>query len=108
MMVFYVYIRLKNTPAASLPEPLRQSVSSNLPESTHLSCSVCGADEIEDCIAAKAKLWKDFGSDLGGAELVVHQIRTSNGGFDLSPATVAALAEANLTLCVTHSVINLK
>ncbi len=107
-MVFYVYIRLKNTPAAKLPAPLRKLVSSNLLESTLLSLSVCGAHEIEDCIAAKAKLWKDFGSDLGGAELVVHQIRTSNGGFDLSPATVAALAEANLTLCVTHSVINLK
>ncbi len=107
-MVFYVYIRLKNTPAAKLPAPLRKLVSSNLLESTRLSLSVCGADEIEDCIDAKAKLWKDFGSDLGSAELIVHQIRTSNGGFDLSPATVAALAEAKLTLCLTHSVINLK
>ena len=107
-MVFYVYIRLKNTPAASLPAPLRKAVSSNLFESVHLSLSVCGADEIENCIAAKVKLWKDSGSDLGGAELVVHHIKTSNGGFDLAPATVAALAEAKLTLCVTHSVLNLK
>ncbi len=109
--IFYVYIRLRNATPAELPSSIRQTISSNYGETMILAISVCKERELEVCLAEKVKFWKESMANseaiLGGAELVIHQIQTSNGGLELSHAIMGAIAEANLSLSMTYTVCKL-
>lgn len=104
--IFYVYIRLKNATLSELPSSVRQTLSSDYGENNILSPSVCKEREIEECVTEKVKFWKEstakLDPNLGGAELVIHRIQTSNGGLELSHVIMGAIAEAKLTLNMTY------
>ena len=109
--VFYVYIRLRNTPLTELPLSVRETLHSDYGENKILSLSVCKEREIEACLAEKVKFWKEsmanVETNLGAAELVIHQIQTSNGGLELSHTIMGAIAEAKLALHITYTVCKL-
>ena len=109
--VFYVYIRLKNAPLTELPSSVRGALSSVYDENMILAVSVCKEREIEECVTEKVRFWKEsmanLAPHLGGAELVIHQIQTSNGGLELSHVIMGAIAEANFTLNMTYTMVNL-
>lgn len=109
--VFYVYIRLHGATRAELPSSVRGAVSSNCGETMILSLSVCKEQELEVCLLEKVKFWKEsmanVETNLGGAELVIHQIQTSNGGFELPHAILGSIAEAKLTLNMTYTICKL-
>ena len=73
--------------------------------------SVCKEQEIEVCLAEKVNFWKenmvDVETTFGSAELVIHQIQTSNSGLELSHVMIGAIAEANLALSMTYSIFKL-
>ena len=110
--VFYIYIRLRGATRSNLPPAVRKILFSDYGDVMHLSLSVCKEPEAEEVIAEKVKFWKDnmanIEADGGVAELVIHQIRISNGGLELSPTMVRAIAQANLSLHMTYTVCNLK
>lgn len=109
--IFYIYIRLNSVPLKELPPSVRQTVSSNYGETMILSLSVCKEQKIEVCLAEKVKCWKEsmvnIKTHFHGAELVIHQIQTSNGGLELSPVIMGAIAEAKLTLNMTYTICKL-
>jgi hypothetical protein len=109
--IFYVYIRLRHTIKSDIPPSIYQALCSNCGETKILSLSVCKEPELEKCLAEKAKFWKDnivnVETKLNDADLVIHQIQTSNGGLELSHATIEAIAEGNLTLNITYTVCKL-
>ena len=109
--IFYVYIRLKDVSLTELPFPMRQVFCSNCDGSMIFLLSVCKEHEMEECLSEKVKFWKESIANMetifGGADLVIHQIQTSNGGLNLSYAIMGDIAEAKLNLSMTYSVCKL-
>ena len=109
--VFYVYIRLRNMPLTELPTFLRKTVTSYLENTAVLAVSVCKEQELEECLTKKVKFWEEAMKSAEakhiGAELVIHQIQVSNGGLELSYAILGSIAEAGLTLNITHTICKL-
>ena len=96
---------------AELPLSVHQTVCSDCGGIMILSLSVCKEQEIEACLAEKMNFWKenmvDVETTFGSAELVIHQIQTSNSGLELSHVMIGAIAEANLALSMTYSIFKL-
>ncbi len=110
--VFYVYIRLRGASWAALPPAVRSTVSSNYGDVMIVDLCVCKESEVEKALVEKAHFWKESmaGSqaDYTDAELVMHQIQVANGGFELSPATIGCIAQADLSLHMARTTCQLK
>ncbi len=109
--VFYVYIRLRGATRTELPPAVRATLSSDYGDAMILDLCVCKEQELEQALAEKVNFWKESmaSSEVGfdSAELVIHQIQISNGGLELSPATIGLIAQANLSLSMTHTTCHL-
>ena len=105
--IFYVYILVKDATQAKLPPAVRQTLSSDCGENMILLLSVCKERELEECLTEKVKFWKEsmvnVKTNFNGVELIIHQIRTSDGGLKLSHTIIRSIAEAKLTLKVTYT-----
>ncbi len=109
--VFYIYIRLKNSCLMELPTAVRGALDSYNGDIMILCLSACKERELEACLYEKVEFWKESMANtdtkFSGAELVIHQIQISNGGLELSPVIMRAIAEAKLTLSLTYTVCKL-
>lgn len=105
--IFYVYIRLKDATQTELPIAARQTIRSDCGKTIIMSFSACKEREIEECLLEKVKFWEKCmtycEAKCHGAELVIHQIQTSNGGIELSHRMMGTIADAKLTLSVTYT-----
>ena len=109
--VFYVYVRLRGISSTELPLPVRQTIKSDYGKTLILNLSVCEEQELEECLAEKVRFWKEsmvnITTDFNAAELVIHQIQTSNGGLELSHVIMGDIAKAKLSLIITYTTCKL-